>query len=49
MSTVRHTFGDVNVNLHGVTPQTEAQLQPVIMEAFLGIVQAVQSQVAAGA
>jgi hypothetical protein len=46
---VRHSFSDVNVNLHGVTPQTEAQLQPILMEAFMGIVQAVKSQVAAGA
>jgi hypothetical protein len=49
MATVRHTFSDVNVNLHGVTPQTEAQLQPVIMDAFLSIVNAVQAQVTAGA
>jgi len=44
---VRHSFSDVNVNLHGVTPQTEAQLQPVLMEAFLGIVTAVKAQVGA--
>jgi tetrahydromethanopterin S-methyltransferase subunit G len=47
--TVRHSFSDVNVNLHGVTPQTEADLKPVVMEAFLEIVGAVRSQVAAGA
>ncbi len=32
---VRHQFSDVNVNLSGVSPQSEQQLLPVIYDAFV--------------
>lgn len=40
-SLVTHKFSDLNINLQGVTPENEAQLLPVIYDAFVQLAQAV--------
>lgn len=39
-SVVTHKFSDLNINLQGITPESEAQLLPVIYEAFVQLAHA---------